>query len=307
MKGLSILIPTYNDKCLEFVRALSSQCEAVAHSDGSGIGGGYEILVGDDGSTDQDVIESNKRICSLPNCAYIIRGMNTGRAAIRNFLVSCSKYDTLLFIDGDMSIVRQDFISKYISENDGKSIIYGGYCVPKQEGLSGNLRYKYERHCRDMHTAEKRQLKPYRDFHTSNFMVPRDTMVRFPLDEKYRHYGYEDVAYGQTLRHAGISIRHIDNPTGFCTFEDNEAFINKTEEGIRTLVEFKEELKQYSRLLTFAEKTKKLNIEGLIRIVLHPFRQAMKRNLYKKNFSLEILNIYKISYLLDALHDKEKV
>ena len=96
---LSILIPTCNDSCIGLVQALQAQAET--------LGGSYEIVVADDGSTDEMVLAGNAPIASLPHCRYIRREQNTGRAAIRNFLAKEAQYEHLLFIDSDMTVCRQ--------------------------------------------------------------------------------------------------------------------------------------------------------------------------------------------------------
>ena len=54
MKDISILIPTYNGICLTLVQALHQQAEALPIS--------YEIIVADDGSTQQSTILANRTI-----------------------------------------------------------------------------------------------------------------------------------------------------------------------------------------------------------------------------------------------------
>lgn len=207
MTGLSILIPTFNDECLTLVRALQEQCAVLSDGDTAIDGLSYEIIVADDGSTDDAVRAHNSAIASCPHCKYIQRGVNAGRAAIRNFLAQQASYDELLFIDSDMTVIRKDYIFKYVSAMATDTVVYGGYDVPEQSALKHNLRYRYERSCREAHTAEKRRESPYLDFHTSNFMIPRTTMLANPLDEQFRHYGYEDVAFGRCLQE--LSLIHI--------------------------------------------------------------------------------------------------
>ncbi len=99
INNLSILIPTYNNVCFELVKTLqaqaallskskvcSSSTESFSPSDFK-----YEILVADDGSTDKTTVENNRTINTLPNCRYIERERNVGRAVIRNFLGKRSK------------------------------------------------------------------------------------------------------------------------------------------------------------------------------------------------------------------------
>ena len=245
IKALSILIPTYNDLCVNLVDALRQQAEAADFA--------YEILVADDGSTDADVIARNSRINQWEHCQYLRQPKNIGRAAIRNYLAQTAQYDWLLFIDSDMTLVRADFLSKYASIESAE-VVDGGVCIGGDaDALRDNLRYRYEKAVEHEHTVEIRQQNPYRDFHTANFLIRRDLMRSHPFDERFRYYGYEDVLFGKTLKADGIKIKHIDNPLGFNTFEDNPSFIAKTEEGLRTLHTFRQELRGYSRLLTFIE------------------------------------------------------
>ena len=243
--ALSILIPTYNDLCFTLVGDLRQQAEEA--------GIDYEILVGDDGSTDAEVIEKNRKICKWPHCHYLIQIQNIGRAAIRNFLAKEAHHDWLLFIDSDMTIARVDYLSKYLAM-EGSEVVDGGVIIGGDaDTLKGNLRYLYEKTSEQEHTAEKRQQHPYQDFHTANFLIRRDLMLAHPFDERFRHYGYEDVLFGKKLRAKGVKITHIDNPLGFSTFEENTQFILKTEEGLRTLHQFQSDLRGYSRLLTLVE------------------------------------------------------
>ena len=109
MKDISILIPTYNGICLTLVQALHQQAEALPIS--------YEIIVADDGSTQQSTILTNRAINQMTHCRYVERPENTGRAAIRNYLASQAKYPWLLFIDSDMEVCRADYLSLYASRH----------------------------------------------------------------------------------------------------------------------------------------------------------------------------------------------
>ena len=285
--SLSILIPTFNDECHALVSALALQAQAVE-------GLQWEILVADDGSTDPHVVAANKRIEQLEHCTYIIRCENSGRAAIRNFLAQKAQYERLLFVDADMKVVKADFVHRYL-DCDG-TVIYGGYTVGK--GTRDNLRYLYERASEPVQTAERRAMKPYQDFHTSNFMIQRTLMLSTPLDERFRHYGYEDVLFGKQFQEKGIRIHHIDNPTGFYTFEDNAHFVAKTEEGLRTLYQFRDELTGYSHLLLVVNKLQRLHLVRPLRLLLQPLSPALRRNLCGSKPSLTAFKWYKLAYFL---------
>jgi len=288
--ALSILIPTYNDLCFTLVGDLRQQAEEA--------GIDYEILVGDDGSTDAEVIEKNRKICKWPHCHYLIQIQNIGRAAIRNFLAKEAHHDWLLFIDSDMTIARVDYLSKYLAM-EGSEVVDGGVIIGGDaDTLKGNLRYLYEKTSEQEHTAEKRQQHPYQDFHTANFLIRRDLMLVHPFDERFRHYGYEDVLFGKQLRAKGVKITHIDNPLGFSTFEENTQFILKTEEGLRTLHQFQSDLRGYSRLLTLVEGIHLPIILSLIRCWHKLFGKWERKNLCGSHPSLRLFKLYKLGYYL---------
>ena len=285
---LSVLIPNFNYVCLPLVRQLQTMLETAAID--------YEIIVADDGSTDQKTVDANRPIASLTNCQYIIRRENVGRAAIRNFLAQQARYAFLLFIDSDLTVVNSHFISKYIAQTD-PYVIDGGVSVG--DGLyDHNLRYLYEKAEESNHTAVCRQARPYQHLHTANLLVRRDLMLQYPFDERFRQYGYEDVFYGKMLRQHQIPISHIDNPMGFCTFESNPDFVAKTEEGLRTLYRFRNDLRGYSRLLTFVSGIHIPQILSLIRFWHRLFKKAERRNLCGSRPSLFIFKLYRLGYFL---------
>ncbi len=290
IRALSILIPTYNDPCVTLVETLRHQAEAAAIR--------YEIIVGDDGSTSEDTIKANEVIASMPNCSYLRREQNTGRAAIRNYLVKKALYPYVLFVDSDMTVINSQFLANYL-DADCDGVIDGGIAImPEKTGLNGNLRYLYEHAEAHRHTAEERQQQPYQHIHTANLLVRRDIMGEHPFDERFRHYGYEDVFFGKTLRQHKIPIQHIDNPLGFCIFETNSDFVAKTEEGLRTLHEFRDDLRGYSRLLTFVSGIHVPLVLSAIRLWHRLFGAAERRNLCGTSPSLTLFKYYKLGYYL---------
>ncbi len=298
-QDLSILIPTYNNACLELVKSLQAQASAMH-------GLHYEIIVADDGSTDTESVKANRDINTIPHCRYIEREKNTGRAVIRNFLAQQSSGQWLLYIDSDMVVRNASFVANYasvIQTQKGKkhSIIYGGYTIAfaDHDALSGNLRYTFEQKNKQNADYRLRQAHPYHDFHTSNFIVSRDIMLQYPLDERFRHYGYEDVLWGKTLQEHGITILHVDNPLSFEHFETNKAFLDKTEEGLHTLYQFRDELRGYSTLIEYAEKVCRLPFTQWCVKKAYPFASLhIKSALMGNGNNAMLFNIYKLIYFI---------
>lgn len=286
-RALSILIPTYNSDCTSLATELCRQADAVA-------GLRYELIVADDGSTDRGMVERCRRVEALPGCRFIARAGNIGRAAIRNFLAREAQYPWLLFLDSHMSITNPRFVETYLQSHG--DVVYGGYSVGSGEPSS--LRYLYEKQCEPEHRPEARRTRPFQHFHTGNFLISRAVMTAHPLDERFRRYGYEDVLFGKTLKAQGISITHIDNPASFLTFEDNARFVGKTEEGLRTLYQFRHELQGYSRMLTFTGNIHVGVVKSLIRLWHRLFRSAERRLLCGSHPNLTVFKLYKLGYYL---------
>lgn len=304
---LSILIPTYNHICTELVESLQAQASSLPNLE-------YEILVADDGSTDEYTIEENRIINQLDNCRYIERETNVGRAAIRNFLAKEAKYPWLLFIDSNMDVILSEYLSNYlnqIKENNADfedsihikyGVIYGGYQIKRddetKERLKNNLRYIFESRGTQNGDYRERQANPYRDFHTSNFIVQRSIILKHPLDERFYHYGYEDVLWGKTLKDNHILIKHIDNPLGYEHFIGNMSFVSKTEESLRTLYQFREEFEGYSKIIDYAQRLKRWHLSHLCQKLFPLFSLPIKARLTGNKPSILWFNIYKLLYYI---------
>ena len=283
---LSILIPVFNTVCVPLVNDIWQQAVSAGIT--------FEIIVGDDGSTEQQTVKANQSIAAMEHCQYICRQPNAGRAAIRNFLARKARYPWLLFIDSHMTVSCQQFLQNYLT-TDG-DVIYGGYVVG--DGETSSLRYCYEKTCEAQHRASERQKRPYQHFHTCNFVVNSNIMLSHPFDERFRRYGYEDVLFGKQLKQDGISITHIENPVGFLTFEPNAQFLRKTEESLETLYDFRDDLRGYSQLLTLTEGIHIGLVKSLIRLWHRLFGSVERSNLCGRHPNLTVFKLYKIGYYL---------
>ncbi len=287
---LSILIPTFNHCCLQLVETLVHQADSVN-------GLRYEVIVADDGSTDEESIHANQAIQHIGNCQYIYRKENVGRAAIRNFLAGKAQYQRLLFIDCDMRVMQDDYLERFLqAEGD---VVYGCYQIQgSKETLKDNLRFRYEMAAEATRDLHCRQEHPYRAFRTCNFLASRDVMSRYPFDERFVRYGFEDTLFAKTLFQAGIVIQHINNPLCFDTFESNALFLGKTEEGLRTLHAFRNDLEGFSTLLATTQKIDRWHLSPIIRSLYKAFGQHARKQLLYAKPPLWIFKFYKLGYFM---------
>lgn len=290
-QGLSILVPNYNFVCTQLVSDLQRQAETLSVP--------YEIIVSDDASTDADSICRNESINALPHCRYIVQPRNLGRANNRNFLARESKLSHLLFIDSDMTILSPSYLADYWHHHTC-DVVYGGYMVCEGDRhLDTNLRYLFEMSCQSLSSAAYRQKSPYHHFHTSNFMIRRSIMTSIPFDNRFTQYGYEDVLLGKRLCENNINIQHIDNPLGFDLFEDNDDFLRKTEESLRTLHQFQDELRGYNSLLAFCDNLRKTRLHLPFKWFHRMCGPMLRAILCGRHPSLVVFRLYKIGYFLN--------
>lgn len=113
---ISIIIPCYNSG--EYLPEAIASVEQYPQAED------YEIIIVDDGSTDDSTINLLKR---LSHRYLVIHQENKGPAAARNTAVKASKADYLLFLDSDNKI-RPNYIKlgiELLNTQKELSILYG--------------------------------------------------------------------------------------------------------------------------------------------------------------------------------------
>lgn len=296
MMQLSILIPVYNSDCTTLVATLCQQARSLNLC--------FEVIVADDGSKLQDIKAANRAITQWEEVDYIELPHNIGRAAIRNLLAERSHAPQLLFLDCDV-VAGHELLSNYLRYLDS-DVVCGGIAIGGDPELwQHNLRYRYEKHCEPQHTSEQRQLRPYQSFRTTNFMVRREVMQRHPFDERITNYGYEDVLFGKALKASKILITHIENPVGIDDYEDNATFLLKTEEALRTLCIFSNELRGYNRLLTTVDILRHKCPLRLLALVHRLLRWPMRRCLLRYRCPLTVYQFYRLTYFTWLLQKQQ--
>lgn len=289
IKELSILIPVYNQVCVDKIEILKKLCDNINTLT-------YEIIVADDGSNNSYDVNQNERINKLEHCSFVVKPTNTGAADTRNFLADRSHYSRLLFLDCDMDIPDNDFIRRYLVHNE-EAVVNGGIKIGgNYNDMKSNLRYIYEYDAEPKHTAKERTNRPYKEFRSTNFMIPREIMLACRFDNRFKRY--EDVYFGKMLKQNGIKIIHIDNPTVMNDFENNTDYIYKVEKDLHTLNQFRKELHGYSQMLTFTDTLQHRMPLCLIKLWHKLFGNIERSNLTSNHPNLKVFNIYRLGYYI---------
>ena len=283
---LSILIPTYNTKCLSLVEELQRQ-----------LPDDCEIILADDGSTDTAAKAKNREMAGWKGVTYKEGEKNLGRAWIRNWLTQQAQGDYVLFIDSDAVVENPHFLTNYLRCLPTEAVVCGGILHPATlPSPAQSLRWAYEKHCEPKFTADKRICHPYHCLRTFNFMMPRQIALAHPFDEEITRYGYEDTLLGRQLEEDDIEVWHIENPLTNGDIETNQVFLQKTEEAMKTLHDIRHKIGRYSRLLVVYRRLQRFHLTGILRFTYKLIRPLLRRNLLGVHPSVRLFNFYKLGY-----------
>jgi glycosyltransferase involved in cell wall biosynthesis len=270
-----------------------------------------EIRVYDDKSN-EDFREENRSIGNYDGVIYNELPENIGRSAIRNKLAKESLGDSILFLDGDVKVIKSNFIKDYYDYHTDNKVVVGGVeYADELPDVSYKLRWKYGRQ-RETVPAKERQLYPYRSFMTGNVLIPRDLMIENPFDEQIDGYGHEDTKFGYQLRKRKYPILHIDNPVQHDGLETSQEFLTKTRIGIENLIalwkrmDYSVDFEATVKLLKTAQKFNKLIIRGLILLSFFILRKVVEQNLKSNIPNLILFDYYKLCVALSAIKKTRK-
>lgn len=208
----SVVIPTYNRS------AILVEClEALLQQDF--VKGEYEIIVVDDGSKDETKSVTQSFQKRKPCEIHYLYQQNQGQGIARNRGVSAAKGKIVLFI-GDDILVSRDFLKqhmeyhrRYHHENGAVlGLILWDTRIPLSPfndfmmrggiffGRFGGHQFAYDR-------LRGRNFADYNFFYTSNISLKRSLLLRFPFDDSFHSYGWEDIELGYRLtKEAGLKL-----------------------------------------------------------------------------------------------------
>lgn len=286
MIGLSICVPVYNFNCIASVKAL---CEQIEHLNIES-----EVLVIDDASP-IELIE----LQSFKNSKYKYEKLNKniGRAKIRNLLARKALFNYILFIDGDSGIL-DNFIQNFISEilKNPNHIIYGG-TLHQNPSRSNKLRFSYSKQF-EYHEFAKRNIAPYSNFRTNNFVSPSYILEKIPFNESLTKYGHEDSFFSFQLEENKINLTHIKNPVIHLESDTNIEFIKKTKAGLDNLIFLEKQypnFAQHIKLLQIVNSSKLFKIK-IVKVISKKLSRLFETISIKTNnaFSFQIFKFFYI-------------
>lgn len=278
---LSIITPTYNEDCTRQVCQLLEQ-----------LPDNCEIIVGDDGSTDENIRQQNRTIATMPHCRFWESPENIGRAAMRNRLVNMSEGEWILSLDAGAEITSGDFIEQYIraTETRHEDVFIGGVIFPEDGEPQHSLRCRYERSYRRNRDAGKVSVT----LKTGNCLIRKELLTKFPFDENIRKYGHEDMLLGMRFKKAGYTMCYFPSSVIISKYDRNSDYLAKMHEANLVLYEHRKELARESKLLQTVSKMDRLHLTPLIHLWHRLTRSLIEKQLCGKNPSIFLFQLWKL-------------
>ncbi|MEY4531832.1 MAG: glycosyl transferase [Deinococcota bacterium] len=229
---ISILIPVYNFDIKDLIFFLSEEI-IFKHLQEK-----VEIIVLDDCSNNKLIEQSNRRwVSENLLTTYLLAEKNLGRSAARNHLATIANGDYLLFLDCDVIPDDDSFIENYM--NNLKEIICGGISYKKIKILHKKHSFYYNFSLKtDVKNLENRIKHSWQSFLSSNFLIEKEIARRFPFDESYIGYGYEDLDWAATIHKQGLEIFHIQNTVTHLGLIEEEIFLTRSIDALDNYLTF---------------------------------------------------------------------
>ena len=195
----SIIIPTYNRKPIleKCIQALENQVITDQQ-----LVRNYEIIIVDDGSTDNTVSWLNEQ--SFPHVRLFCQ-RHQGPATARNLGIENAQGEIIIFIDSDL-VVTENFIQAHancLSQSCDRAFTYGRVIN------TSNF---------DNPTAEPYKLTDFSAayFATGNVAIHRQWLEKAGgFDPQFQLYGWEDLELGVRLKKLGLKLIKCPEAIGY--------------------------------------------------------------------------------------------
>jgi len=203
----------------------------------------------------------------------------------------------------------KNFIANYIKYLNTDKVIFGGRSyddvVPKEQEFLLHYIYGIKR---ESQSAENRSQNVYRNFHSNNFLVSKETIEKFPFDESLLLYGHEDTRWAMNLEKNQIEILHIENPIIHLGLEDNNIFLRKQCDAIENIIRLKRSGKSIGSKVEDAYLfLEEFYLLGLFRLVFSWTEKRLVSNLMSKNPKLFFLDIFRLGIYCRLWKKQQKI
>ncbi len=134
----------------------------------------------------------------------------------------------------------------------------------------------------------------------SNTLVHKSVFTKVQFSSQIKEYGHEDAVFSYDLYHADIAVTHLDNPVYHTGIEDNSIFIHKSKTAVENLWNLYQKgliNPEINKLLKWYFKLKFWRIDTILSFIYSRFHLSIEKSLSKKNPSLFIFDLYRLSYL----------
>ncbi len=294
----SFLISTNNYDCSRLLHDIDAQCAAFRERTPEF---DYEILLGDDASTDANAEQANRRAAeALTHCRYVAVSQNQGQANMRNRLCDAARFPYLVFMDSDAQVCDVSFVENYWQNRDKAPVVCGSVRNPSGRAAVGTeLRWRYEHKAEKVRTVAFRAAHPFNYFTAFNVLIHRDVFQRIRFDARCTKYGYEDALFGLQLQKLGIQIAHIDNPLVHLGIDSNASFLAKTETALQTLHSLGSPMTDFAGPSRLQRKLQRFGLSRLAATAFCAVRPLLRRHLLGRRPSLLFFAVYKLGYYCD--------
>lgn len=204
--GISVIVPTYNrcERLKDVLRALENQ--NVPQD-------AFEVIVVDDGSTDETQDMLNEYLHGTSMQIRCLRQENKKQGAARNYGLSAARMPLVAFI-GDDIVPEPDFLASHLcrhnAENlDGTLAVIGHTKWPQGMKVTPFMEFIHDQGYQfGFSVMEDRNELPYNFFYTSNISLSKRFLQRQEVifDESFETYGWEDIELGYRLERQGMRL-----------------------------------------------------------------------------------------------------
>ncbi|BAQ65162.1 glycosyl transferase [Geminocystis sp. NIES-3709] len=205
----SVIIPTYNrlpilQKCLLALESQEYDSNLIEK---------YEIIVVDDGSTDQTISWLTEEKASLPHVKLFTQN-HKGAGSARNLGVEKAIGDWIIFIDSDL-VVTSSFLQAHsqaiikAQKNDGKTAL--GDRIFTYGAVINTCNF-------DNPTSEPYKITDFSAayFATGNVAIAKKWLLEAGLfDTMFNQYGWEDLELGVRLKKLGLKLIKCPEAVGY--------------------------------------------------------------------------------------------